>query len=210
MTLHHPQGRVSDSSQQILDTAAALFRRRGYAETSLRDIARAAGILPGSLHYRFAAKHDLLLALMERAVTRTTTAIRVAIGDTGDPAERLRTAMATYLELLLSGDDSLYVLLYDWRSLDGTEAHKVELLHQRLHALFDGLFYEAAGAGRIASHIDLLELRQLWLGAMNWTVQWHNPDDHGSATDVAERFWRILTPGTFASSPPTHVLGDTR
>ena len=57
--------------------------------------------------------------------------------------------------------------------------------------------------------IDLPELRQLWLGAMNWTVQWHNSDNHGSPADVAERFWQILSPGTFVRHPPTHLLGET-
>ena len=189
--------RGSDGTQQVLDSAARLFRQQGYAETSLRDIAAHAGMLPGSVHYRFPAKHDLLLALMERAVDRVTDAIRQATEVADGPAERLRVAMRAYLQLLLSGDDSLYVLLYDWRSLTGTEAAKVALLHERLHALFDGLFWSAAGAGCIPGDIDLEELRQLWLGGLNWTVQWHNPDDHRSVDELADHYWRLLTRGAF-------------
>ena len=46
----------------VLDAAARLFAERGYAAASMRDIAEASGMLPGSLYYHFAAKEDLLVA----------------------------------------------------------------------------------------------------------------------------------------------------
>ena len=47
----------------VLEAAAGLFAQRGYAATSMRDIAQAAAMLPGSLYYHFAAKEDLLAAV---------------------------------------------------------------------------------------------------------------------------------------------------
>ncbi|HSM22357.1 MAG TPA: helix-turn-helix domain-containing protein, partial [Rubrivivax sp.] len=44
----------------MLDAAARLFCRQGYDGTSVRDIARAVGMLPGSLYCHFATKEDLL------------------------------------------------------------------------------------------------------------------------------------------------------
>lgn len=53
--------RRNDSQDRVLDAAAALFRARGCSATTVRKIAAAAGILPGSLHYRFATKESLLI-----------------------------------------------------------------------------------------------------------------------------------------------------
>ena len=48
---------------QILDHAARLFRTKGFEATSVRDIARAVGMLPGSLYCHFATKEELLAAV---------------------------------------------------------------------------------------------------------------------------------------------------
>jgi AcrR family transcriptional regulator len=63
----------------ILDDAARLFRVRGYAATSMRDIAAVIDMLPGSLYYHFAAKEDLLVAVYEQRVRLITDKVRVAI-----------------------------------------------------------------------------------------------------------------------------------
>src|ERR1700744_2273005 len=50
--------------EDIRRTAARLFERRGYAATTISDIAEAAGILPGSLYHHFASKEDIAVDLL--------------------------------------------------------------------------------------------------------------------------------------------------
>jgi AcrR family transcriptional regulator len=184
--------RASEARSKILTSAARRFRTQGYVATTVREVADDAGMLLGSLQYRYAKKEGLLIAVMESAVERTTDAIRQAIVGEHDVGRRMRAAMTAYLETLWSGEDALYVLLYDWRSLRGGDRERVALLHERLFALFDGLFYEAAGAGIIAADIDIPTLRDLWLGALNWTAD-HPP--RKPAAEVAELLWQVLTEG---------------
>jgi len=51
---------------QILDAAEILFSRNGYLGTSVRDIAKEAGVRMGLLHYHFGGKHLILDAAIER------------------------------------------------------------------------------------------------------------------------------------------------
>src|ERR1700760_249396 len=51
-------------TEDIRRTAARLFERRGYAATTISDIAEAAGILPGSLYHHFASKEDIAVDLL--------------------------------------------------------------------------------------------------------------------------------------------------
>ena len=69
----------------ILDEAARLFREKGYAATSMRDIATAVDMLPGSLYYHFAAKEDLLVAVYEQGVRLITEKARAAIAKHAEP-----------------------------------------------------------------------------------------------------------------------------
>jgi len=63
----------------LLDAAAKLFRAQGIAGTSVRTIAKAAGMLPGSLTYRYPTKESLLVAMMQRAAERVSSEVLLAI-----------------------------------------------------------------------------------------------------------------------------------
>ena len=64
---------------RILDAAAVEFARSGYSATSVRDIAAAAGILPGSMYYHFASKEDLLAAVHAAGIRRIKERVLAAI-----------------------------------------------------------------------------------------------------------------------------------
>jgi len=51
--------------QQILDASLRLFSERGFARTTVRDIARQAGITDAAIYYHFASKRDLFEALID-------------------------------------------------------------------------------------------------------------------------------------------------
>ena len=57
---------------QIEEAASALFRERGYAATSVRDIAQALNLQGGSLYAHMASKEDVLWSIVTRAADRST------------------------------------------------------------------------------------------------------------------------------------------
>jgi AcrR family transcriptional regulator len=68
--------------EQLLDAAARVFARKGYAGTKIQDIVREAGLSTGAVYGRFGSKHDLL---REAVVRRTANVARFA----GDGVERV-------------------------------------------------------------------------------------------------------------------------
>src|SRR5437868_6298853 len=89
---------------RLLDAAARVFRQRGYGDATVREVAQAARMLPGSLHYRYRSKAALLLDLVERALDRLIAIARAASAAGSDPAEKMRLALRAHLAALLSGD----------------------------------------------------------------------------------------------------------
>ena len=58
----HQTRPVAESDREfVLAAAAALFRERGYERTTVKEIAEACDMLPGSLHYRYPSKESLLV-----------------------------------------------------------------------------------------------------------------------------------------------------
>lgn len=63
---------AEDTRRRILDTATELFTQRGYAGTSVRDIAERLGMTKGALYYHFASKDELLYAMVAPLIEAVT------------------------------------------------------------------------------------------------------------------------------------------
>ena len=187
-------GEPNDPAAPVLDAAGGLFRRKGYAATTIRDIADAAGVWPGSLHYRYRTKEAVLLALMERGVALAESAFRTATEGATDPIERLRLAIRAHVAMLVGKDHGTYVLLYEGRFLEGEPRARMARLRDRYDALWDGLLYQAVGAGLFLPDVDVRLTRLLILGAINWVPQWYSEDGSLTPDEIADAFAdRILS-----------------
>src|SRR5436190_24154725 len=59
-TERSPTPRGDDTREMLFDTALELFRRRGFDETTMRDIAKRAGLAVGAAYYYFPSKEALI------------------------------------------------------------------------------------------------------------------------------------------------------
>jgi AcrR family transcriptional regulator len=78
--------------QRLLSEAERLFRERGYAATSLEQIAEAAEVTKGAIYGHFASKEDLMLSAIE--ASRDTTPDYVAL--LNDESRPLRERLAEF------------------------------------------------------------------------------------------------------------------
>jgi len=70
--------RATDTRDQIVEAALALVAERGFAATSVEDIASAAGVAKGSVFYNFGSKAGLFESIITDGVARLTVALRQA------------------------------------------------------------------------------------------------------------------------------------
>jgi AcrR family transcriptional regulator len=187
------------AKEDPLDAAARLFRRQGFAATTVRQIEHAARMLPGSLHYRYPSKEALLLALMERAIERSMAAVREAMAASKDPVDRVRLGLRAHLRLLVSGDD-VYVLLYDWRSLEGEAQSQMLRLRQRYEDFWDAELAVAVEQGVVRGGVDPLLVRLLGFGAVNWVAQWYEERGPYTPDQIADAFWSYLGFGVLSEA----------
>ena len=96
MTTTAPKQR-SETAEQILDLAETLIQTRGYSAFSYQDISDALGIRKASIHYHFASKTDLGIAVVDRYVERFGAAL-VAIAD--DQSQSSMAMLDFYIEAL--------------------------------------------------------------------------------------------------------------
>jgi len=91
--------RKSDETRiRILEAALALFRKRGFGATTMRDIAKEAGVALGAAYYYFASKDALVTAFYERAHLELTPLAEDALAKAKTLEERLRAVMNVKFE----------------------------------------------------------------------------------------------------------------
>gem|GEM_PF-339850 len=76
--------------EQLLDVAAELFAKEGYARATTAQLAKAAGVTEPIIYRHFASKRDLFVALVERTADQTLQQWEELLKSAMDPAERLR------------------------------------------------------------------------------------------------------------------------
>ncbi|NVD73084.1 TetR/AcrR family transcriptional regulator [Duganella sp. BJB488] len=167
---------------ELLEKSALLFRTKGYDNTTVREIAAAAGIQAGSWFYHFKSKQDILTAIMEQGLARSLAEIEAIASQPLPPRDLLRQLVEAHLHTLLAPDHHfIAVLLYEWRSLDQPARDRIVALKDRYEAVWDEAIaaLHRSGDWAMPSQFD----RLLIFGALNWTVQWYKP---GSGVDVKQ------------------------
>ncbi|MCU6498764.1 TetR family transcriptional regulator [Rugamonas sp. A1-17] len=167
---------------ELLEKSALLFRTKGYDNTTVREIAAAAGIQAGSWFYHFKSKQDILAAIMEQGLARSLAEIEAIASQPLPPRDLLHQLVEAHLHTLLAPDHHfIAVLLYEWRSLDQPARDRIVALKDRYEAVWDDAIaaLHRSGDWAVPSQFD----RLLIFGALNWTVQWYKP---GSGVDVKQ------------------------
>lgn len=82
---------------RILDSALEVFAAKGYAQTSMDEIAGRAGVTKGALYWHFEDKLRLYRALVDRAMEMQTAALMPALERASSPKEAVGTLVKAYL-----------------------------------------------------------------------------------------------------------------
>ncbi len=162
--------RTDNRRDEIIQQAAQLFGARGYQRTSMRDIAAAVGMLPGSVYYHFASKEALLAAVYADAIDRSVAVVEAAVAAHAEPWDRLEAAAASHLRLLLTGG-SLAAVVVDGRNQP--DAARVELVRQRNR--YEAVFRRLVAAVPLPPGVRPGPFRLALLGALNWALTWYRP-----------------------------------
>ena len=91
-----------ERKDQLLDCAATLFAERGYAETRVLDIVRAAGVAKGLFYWYFENKEALFLELVRQNRLRLRRAQAVAIDPDAEPLMKIRQGAEASLRFMSS------------------------------------------------------------------------------------------------------------
>ena len=198
---------VARQEQSILDAAAALFAERGFADTSMADIAAAVGLARSSVYRYHPDKEHILLAWFERETPKVAAAAAEAAGPADDPpGERLARWLAFQVRFTVDPDHAVAARLRTEVAAVSTPVQAaIAAGHARLWQQMHALVAEVVGTGDGDREVDLVVsiVEGMLRAATEWAL------DHRDEPQAADRavdeltasVGRLLTPRAGATVP---------
>jgi AcrR family transcriptional regulator len=183
-----PRGGGRDA---ITSAAREIFAERGYHGTSIRDIAKRAGLSLSALYYWHPSKQHLLAALIEEIqhdyFERCDRALR-AVGD--DPAEKLRALVRATVEYRVSRRVESNIATLEWRNLEPDNRERLDEPRRSATQLWADIMADGVARGEFhCEHPD--DARRAIVAACNAIAQWYEPGGEITLPDLVERYTAI-------------------
>lgn len=189
-----------DSIQaSILDKTAALFAERGYAATSIGDIAQACDSSKSRLYHYFGSKEDILAQMLTEHIDTLLEGCHETLASHADPIERFRVLVRFFVEIYAVSSNKHVVLLTCIEFLPPetkeTVLRKERELVSFIHEIIARIRPDIA-AKKPLTHADTM----LFFGMINWTYTWYKADGVLSPDALADRAVSIFLDGYRALS----------
>jgi len=174
----------------ILAEASRAFGEKGYAATSMRDLARALNLQSGSLYAHISSKDDLLWEIARRVAERFL-AEAAAVPPDLPPAQRLAELIRRHLDVVASEIQGTTVFFHEWHHLSPERRATIQTQRDIYETHFQRAIADGAASG--VFHVDDVRLATLFvLSALNWTYQWLDPDGRLPIAAIADQYTALI------------------
>jgi AcrR family transcriptional regulator len=185
--------------REILEAAMELFHERGYANTSVEDVASAVGILKGSLYHYIDSKEDLLYRVVEQ-VHESVQAIMTEIDARADLSPLQRLDAYVQEQVLYNARNLRRISVYyqDRARLSPARFAEIRRWRRAQERYVVTLIEEAAAAGEVPADIDARLAANCVFAVVIWLYTWYRPGGGTSAKTLAEFCARFVIDGLAA------------
>jgi AcrR family transcriptional regulator len=193
---------VSARRSEIVAIAAQLFAAKGYANTTVREIADAAGILSGSLYHHFDSKESMIEALLRDFLERIDARYRAILAAGHDPVATLRALVHAAFGALATDRAAVSVMLDEYNVL--VPYPRFAFLREAVEEterMWVGVLEAGVRAGHFVDDVPPPAVYRFMRDAIWVSVRWWRPDGPQRAGDVAEEYLRVLLGGLAARKP---------
>lgn len=177
ITDRKPRADAQRNRESILEVAKQEFTRVG-ANASLEEIAKKAGVGPGTLYRHFPTREELLVAVY-RSEMEKLAAAEQTLADSKSPVEALRA----WLLLFVNAVETKHIIAPVLNTLVGDPKKVFETSYAQIHEALRALVRRASKSGDIRKDFDPIDLLRAIVGVANVSA---SPDWQQSARRLVD------------------------
>jgi AcrR family transcriptional regulator len=173
--------------QSILDCAAKLFATKGFASTSINEIAEASGLSKAGVYHYFDSKSEILGTMLTEHLETFTEIVDTALNTSESP----RSKFLTFTRLLIDNysrpatrNQHAVLMSRDMDSLPSKDREFVATTERRIVRATDRLLQNIHP--QLEKHPDFTRpLTMLYFGMINWTDHWYSEKGRLAPAELA-------------------------
>lgn len=181
------RGSYEDRLNHILEAATRLIAGVGYAETSMRAVAREAGVSLAGLYHYFSSKEKMLFLIQFRTFSSLINTVQEKLHGVTDPAEQLRVMIRAHMAYFAANMAALKVCSHELESLTGSAYVETGELRRGYYDLARGIVDRLLDARAPDPKLDRHVATMCLFGTLNWLYRWYDPKRDRSPTTVANQ-----------------------
>ncbi len=191
---------------QVLRTAADLFRERGYRATTLDDIVARLGMSKASLYTYFHAKEEMLAAISRQTIATFTRELSLVLRSDLAPEDKLRRVVRDHVRFVIANRSFLTVFFSEEANLPPRLARALAAQKDRYDKGVESVVVEGVRRGVFRDVPPRLVVFGV-LGMLNWLYKWYNPRGRWGAEEISAGFLSLVEGGLLRRQGGGPALG---
>jgi AcrR family transcriptional regulator len=195
-------GPETSRRDELLAIAAGLFAERGFKNTTVRDIADAAGILSGSLYHHFDSKESMVDELLDTFQTELWKSYDAIEASDASPRAKLEAVVRASFEAI--GEHRSEVAIFQSDALHLATFERFSYLidrNRKFRDLWTGLLEAGVASGELRADLDVALVYRFLRDTVWVAVRWYRPGGSLTPADVADQYLSILLQGIEKETP---------
>ncbi len=181
--------------EQVIRKAAELFKEKGYAAASMRDLAHMLGIEAASLYSHIKSKEEILRTLCFDMATEFRASLDAVEKQDVSASEKLKNGIIGHIQVMARDLTASAVFMNEHRHL--SEPFLREFLILRINYInrFKRIIEEGVATGEFKATIDKKLSVMTLFSSLNWMPMWYNPDGKIEPESLGDQLADMLVNG---------------
>jgi TetR/AcrR family transcriptional regulator, cholesterol catabolism regulator len=188
------QRKKASKKELILRKAAAMFREKGFAATSMRDLAETVGIEAASLYNHIRSKNEMLEAICFDVANRFTANMDTIEAGTEKSITKVETLLRFHIREMVGNYEEVYVSDREWRHLDDPYLSNFQNQRRIYRKRFAAIIEEGIRKNEIRP-IDAPTAILIVLHAVSGIESWHRSKARITGEELENNMVTIMIDG---------------
>lgn len=191
----------SSRKEQVIRKAAELFREKGYAASSMRDLAQKLGIEAASLYSHIKSKEEILRNLCFDMATEFRKSLDAVEKQNVSASEKLRLGIIGHIQVMARDLTASAVFMNEHRHLSQPYLRDFLLLRINYINRFKLMIEEGIHNGEFKETIDKKLAVMTLFSSLNWMPQWYDPVGTIEPVELGQQLSDMLVNGLKKQKP---------
>lgn len=181
--------------EQVIRKAAELFREKGYAASSMRDLAQKLGIEAASLYSHIKSKEEILRNLCFDMATEFRKSLDEVEKQSGSASEKLKNGIIGHIQVMAKDLTASAVFMNEHRHLSEPFLRDFLLLRINYINRFKQIIEAGMKSGEFKENIDKKLAVMTLFSSLNWMPQWYDPNSNIVPVELGQQLADMLVNG---------------